>query len=257
MFKAMKAQFDVIGALTIHNLQGQMKNYAYGYVWLFIEPIMYIAILRLMRQAFNPLAPPNNMAPLTFYTLGVIPIFLSFEGLGDVAREVSAPSKLLSFPRVTPVDVAIASSFASFSTYFLLFWIFVLPLSIYEGAWPPKNALEVVLTLLGVWILSAAVGFIVGAAMRVFPPARQFVMYITRVLRLISGLFFVITMIPTIYWPYLTWNPLLHLMELMREGWFSTYTSPVASPLFVAQCTIVILLLGLSLERFMRRVPYV
>src|SRR5205823_4482047 len=101
--------------------------------------------------------------------------------LSDVAREVSARSKLLAFPRVTPVDIAAASSAASFSTYFLLFWIFVLPISIYEGAWPPKNALEVVLTLLGVWMLSAAAGFIIGAAMRVFPPAKQFVIYITRV----------------------------------------------------------------------------
>ena len=256
MFKAIKAQIDVVSALTIHNLQGQMKNYAYGYVWLLLEPIMFIAILRLMRQAFNPLAPPNNMTPLTFYTLGVIPTFLCFDVIGDVFKEIGAPSKLLTFPRVTPVDVAVASGLASFCTYFALFWIFVLPVSIYEGAWPPKNALEVMLTLIGVWMLGAALGFIIGAAVRVFPPARQFVVYITRVLRLISGMFFVITMIPTTYWPYLTWNPLLHLMELMREGWFSTYTSPVASPLYIAECTLVLLLLGLSLERFMRRVPY-
>jgi len=46
MFKALKAQIDVISALSIHNLEGRMKNYAYGYVWLFLEPIMYIEIGR-------------------------------------------------------------------------------------------------------------------------------------------------------------------------------------------------------------------
>jgi capsular polysaccharide transport system permease protein len=256
MFRDLKTQFNVIGALAIHNLEGRMKTYAYGYVWLFLEPIMYIAILRLARQFFNPLAPPNNMPPLTFYTVGVIPNFLCFGLFNSVGRVVSSRSKLLSFPRVTQFDLAVASGTAQFATYFLLFWIFVLPISIYEGAWPPKNALEVMLTLIGLSIFGAAAGFCLGAAMRVFPPASQFSRYILRPLRFVSGMFFVITMMPTTVWPYLAWNPILHFMEMIREGWFSTYTSPIASPLYVAECTLVVLLLGLSLERFMRRVPY-
>jgi capsular polysaccharide transport system permease protein len=74
---------------------------------------------------------------------------------------------------------------------------------------------------------------------------------------MIAGMFFVITMIPTTFWPYLTWNPLLHLNEFMRDMWFASYTSPVADAGFVAECILGFLLLGLSLERFMRRVPYI
>jgi hypothetical protein len=43
---------------------------------------------------------------------------------------------------------------------------------------------------------------------------------------------------------------------MMRDAWFVTYTSPVASPAYVMEWILGLLLLGLSLERFVRRVPY-
>ncbi len=70
-----------------------------------------------------------------------------------------------------------------------------------------------------------------------------------------SGAFFVITTLPPGAWPYLDWNPLLHIDELMRVYWFTTYNSPVASPSYLVFCLMGLLVLGLSLERFIRRVP--
>jgi capsular polysaccharide transport system permease protein len=256
MLQELRTQFNVIGALTVHNLQGQMKKYNHGYAWVILEPILFIAFIRLARQFFSPLAPPNNMPPLTFYTLGIIPLFLYMEVMKDVYSDAGSPSKLLQFPRVTPIDIAVASGLASFCVYFVLFWIFVLPLSIYEGAWPPKNPLGVIETLLALWVFSVALGLALSAPFRVFPPVNQFISFVNRGIRMIAGMFFVITMIPTNLWPYLTWDPLLHLNEFMRDSWFASYTSPVADAGFVAECTLGLLVLGLSLERFMRRVPY-
>jgi len=257
MLQELKTQINVIGALTIYDLQGQMKKYNHGYAWVILEPMMFIAFIRLARQFFSPLAPPNDMPPLTFYTLGIVPLFLFMDVMKEVFTAAGSPSKLYQFPRVTPVDLAIAQGLASFCIYFVLFWIFLLPISIYEGAWPPENALGVMVTLLAIWLLAAAIGFVCSAAFRVFPPVTQFIAYFTRALRMIGGMFFVITMLPTTVWPYLTWDPVLHLNEFMRDTWFASYTSPVADAGFVAECTLGLLLLGLSLERFMRRVPYI
>lgn len=256
MLSELRTQFNIIGALTVYDLQGQMKKYNYGYAWVILEPMMFIAFIRLARQFFSPLAPPNDMPPLTFYTLGIIPLFLYMDVMKEVYSAAGTSSKLLQFPRVTPVDLAISCGLSSFCIYFVLFWIFVLPLSIFEGAWPPKNPLGVMETLLALWVFSVALGFVCSAPFRVFPPTSQFVAYTNRAVRMIAGMFFVITMIPTTLWPYLTWNPLLHLNEFMRDSWFASYTSPIADAGYVAECTLGLLVLGLSLERFMRRVPY-
>ena len=257
MLKDLKAQIDVLKALTIHNLSGQLSKLNYGYVWLILEPIIYIAFIRLARIAFNPIAPPDNMPPLTFYTLGVIPTFLCFDVIGKTYTTAGASSGLLMFPNVTPVDVALAAALTSFCVYFTMFWILLVPVSIYEGAWPPRDPLALMLTFIGIFLLSTAIGFVLSGAYRVFPLLTKFWAMIHRALKMVSGMFFVITMIPVTFWPYLTWNPLFHLSELIRQSWFSTYTSPIASPLYVSEWTLGSLLLGLSIEKFMRRIPYV
>jgi len=64
---------------------------------------------------------------------------------------------------------------------------------------------------------------------------------------------FQITMFPATIWPYLTWNPLLHVEELLRTYWFYSYHTPVGSPSYVAECLFGMVFFGLLLERYARR----
>lgn len=256
MFQEIIKQFRIIGALAVHDLQGQGKQYEHPYVWVVLEPVLTIGLLRGMRSLFRAFSPPDNMTPLLFYTLGVISVFTFFRVVQDVQSTAAAPSKLLIFPSVTPVDVALGSALSTLCVYFTIFWIFAVPVSIFEGAWPPKDPLGVALTLIVLYVLAVAVGFVFSAATRAIPVFDRFSRFFHRIMRLTSGLFFVITMLPTTAWPYLTWNPVLHLVEFMRADWFAGYTSPIASWAFILKFTLVTLVLGLSLERFMRRVPW-
>jgi capsular polysaccharide transport system permease protein len=117
--------------------------------------------------------------------------------------------------------------------------------------------MKVFSAFIALWMLGVSIGFVTGTAMRVFPPIKQFISYTNFINRMAGGMLFVITMFPSEVWPYFTWNPILHCMEMLRDGWFVTYTSPVADPLFVMECILGFLLLGLSLERYQRRMPYV
>jgi capsular polysaccharide transport system permease protein len=256
VFADLKTQFSVIRALTIHELQGLMKTYNYGFAWAILEPVMFIAVMRLARSAFKGLTPPN-MPATTFLIVGIIPFYMYMAVLGSVAKAVSQSDNMLLFPRVTPVDVAIASSLGDFTIFFALYCIFLLPASLYDGVFPPDNGFEVFAVFALLWMLGMSIGFVVGTAMRIFPPIKQFVGYYNFVNRMAGGMLFVATMFPSEIWPYFTWNPVFHCMEMIRDGWFVTYTSPVSNPLFVFECILGFLLLGLSLERYQRRMPYV
>jgi capsular polysaccharide transport system permease protein len=256
VFADLKTQFSVIRALAVHELQGLMKTYNYGFAWALLEPIMFIGIMRLARSAFKGLTPPD-MPPNTFLIVGIVPFYMYMSIVGAVYKGVADSDAMLAFPRVTPVDVAIASALQEFCIYFTLFCIFLLPVSIHDGVFPPQNGFEVFSAVLLLWLLGVSVGFVVGPAMRVFPPVKSFVGYTNLVNRMVGGMLFVITMFPSTFWPYFTWNPVLHCMEMLRDGWFVTYTSPVADPLYVMECIMGLLLLGLSLERYQRRMPYV
>jgi capsular polysaccharide transport system permease protein len=256
VFADLKTQFSVIRALAIRELQGMMKTYNYGFAWALLEPIMFIGVMRLARSAFKGLTPPN-MPPTTFLVVGIVPFYLYMTVIGAAYGAVSTSDNMLQFPRVTPIDIAIASGVRDFCIFFTLYCIFLVPASLYDGVFPPQNGLQVMLAFIALWMLGISFGFVVGTAARVFPPIKQFVGYYNLINRMVGGMLFVITMIPAIAWPYFTWNPILHCMELLRDGWFVTYTSPVADPLYVMECILGLLVLGLSLERYQRRMPYV
>jgi capsular polysaccharide transport system permease protein len=252
----LRTQFNVIVALAVRELQGLQRQYNYGFAWALLEPIMFIGIIRMMKAFLKGLTPPD-MPPTTFLVIGIIPSYLYVGTMQAVYKVVGEQDKLLQFPRVTPVDLALAAALRAFCIYFALFCVFAVPSSIVEGVWPPENGMKVVMTFIAMWSLAVALGFIIGAARRVFPPIRQFISYYTLANRMIGGMLFVITQIPSTYWPWLTWNPVLHCEEMIRDGWFVTYTSPIASPSYVMEWILGLFLLGLSLERFVRRVPYV
>lgn len=256
MIADLRTQINVIAALTIRELQSLMKGYNYGFAWALLEPIMFIGLMRVARSAIKGLTPPD-MPPSTFLILGIVPFYMYVASVGATYKPLATQDNMLQFPRVTPVDVAIASSLCDFCIYSTLFLIFMIPVSVYEGAWPPENALKVAFVFLELWVLGVSLGFVVAAAARVFPPIKQFISYYNLANRMIGGMLFVITMFPSVYWPYLTWNPILHCMEMLRDAWFVTYTSPIADPGYVLEWILGLSLLGLSLERFQRRVPYV
>jgi len=255
MLSELKTQFNVLKALAIHNLQGQMKSYNYGFAWVILEPLVFIAGFRLMRKFLGGMASPSGMTPLLFYVLGVMPLYLCFEGIRAYSIAAS-PSKMLSFPRITPVDMALGAAISSFAVYFVLFWLVAVPVSIYENVWPPENILSIMFALISAWLLGISFGLIISGAYRVFPPTKQFVSYISFALRIGGGMFFSITMIPIAWWPLFSWNPVFQVTEIIRDAWYESYVSPIADPIFVVECILGMLLLGLSIERFMRRVPY-
>lgn len=256
MLADLKTQFNVVKALTIHELQDLGRTLNYGFAWALLEPIMFIGILRAARSAIKGLTPPD-MPPTTFLVVGIIPYYMYIASMGAVYKSVSESDRMLQFPRVTPIDVAIAASLSDFCIYFAVYIIFVVPSSIYERVFPPENGLKVFAMYTVLWLLGISFGFVFGAIARVFPPIKNFISYYNVLNRMIGGMLFVITMFPSVYWPYLTWNPVLHCMEMIRDGWFITYTSPVANPAYVAEWILGLLVLGLSLERYQRRMPYV
>ncbi|HEY1962053.1 MAG TPA: hypothetical protein VGG69_06530 [Rhizomicrobium sp.] len=256
MFKDLVRQLNIIKALAIHDLQGQMKTYNYGFAWVLLEPLIYIVGFRMARKLLGGTGNPAGMTPLMYFVLGVFPLYFFNAGMGS-GKSVASKSSLLYFPRVTQIDVAFGSGLSMLGVNLLLFLLLAPPVSAYEGAWPPQNLSVVIFAILISWLMGLGVGFTFSGALRVFPPMKQFMSYFSFAVRMGSGMFFCARDVPSQYWPYLSWNPLFHATELARDGWFETYSSPIANPIYMIQCTLVLLLFGLSVERFMRRVPYV
>jgi capsular polysaccharide transport system permease protein len=63
----------------------------------------------------------------------------------------------------------------------------------------------------------------------------------------ISGIFFAATMIPQQYWYLFSWNPIFHAIELSRDAFFITYTTPIGSWESLGLCALISFSAGIFL----------
>ena len=255
MSESLSAHLRVVIALTVREMQSSNSSYVYGYAWAVAEVCISLTALMALKVFLRGLSPPN-MPPVLFLLLGGVPWFTFHNTAAGMLQIVGQRKKLLLLPHVTPIDIMLAKATSVLCTYGLIFFIAVIGCVFFESPGAPRSLAGLVLIYLLSWFLGIGFGMITMPLVRVFPPAPKLLAVIWRFGLILSGVYFTVTSIPAQYWIYLTWNPMLHVSELMRTYWFSTYQTPVGNPFYVMECTIGVLILGLLLERYVRlRVP--
>jgi capsular polysaccharide transport system permease protein len=252
IFHSLASHLRVVKTLTIREQQTSNANYSGGYACALLEVCLTLGVLMVMKTFLRVFNPPN-MPPVLFLLLGGIPWFTFHNTSSQVAGSVMHRRNYLLLPNVTPMDIIIAKALSLLCTYGSIFVVALIGCTYFESAGEPRFLAGAILIYLLAWVLGIGFGLALMALVRVFPPGLKLVSPIWRIGILTSGVYFTITTLPAADWHYLTWNPMLHVSELMRTYWFTTYQSPIASPAYVVECVCGVLFFGLLLERFVRR----
>jgi capsular polysaccharide transport system permease protein len=69
----------------------------------------------------------------------------------------------------------------------------------------------------------------------------------------ISGIFYIPSNLPQEAISILEWNPVLHLVEWMRMGYYPNYDSTVLDKTYPLGIAMILILFGLAGERFYRK----
>jgi capsular polysaccharide transport system permease protein len=254
MFESIRAQVRVVIALTIRDMQNQNNGFEGGFAWAFIDVLLYVGAMSIIRVFVKAFMPPG-LPPFTFLVLGIMPWQAFDKTMKAVETIVKKNRKLLSLPIVTPLDVILATALDRLCTYGIIFLGLMCICSYYENVGEPRFPMGVILIFLASWAMGLSFGLIQVPLYRMFPPAKWLWQPIKKAWFWTSGLYFVITSMPSTLWPYMTWNPILHINELIRTYWFHNYNTPIGSVPYVAVWLVGVTVLGLALERFIRRVP--
>ena len=249
-----RTQFRVLVTLSIRDMQTKYGKQVGSYAWAVYEPFTYVTLLMLVHVLIAPLTPPG-MPPLLFIVLGVLPWVAFANTMRQSYKAVYGSRNLLVFGRVTNLDLYVARCLTNLCTFVVVFAFFVLFSMFVEGDGMPDNPFGVVFMFLCAWAMGTAFGLCLMGIHRFFPLVERMLIIVPRIGLWTSGVFFVIAQLPQNMWHYMTWNPVLHINELMRQYWFSIYTSPIADPYFVLECILGLFSLGLLLERQARSVP--
>lgn len=219
-----------------------------GYLWALADPVLGIALLTLVFQgalgARTPLIGTNF--PL-FYATGYLPFIMYQDLSSKVAMSLRFSRPLLDYPAVTFIDALIARWLLNAVTHFVIFAIVVGSIVLIYDLALVADPVVVLQALVLTSLLALGVGTLNCFLMMRFSVWERAWSILSRPLMLMSGVFYTYSLLPMAAQQVLWWNPILHVVGLLRRGIYGVYAADYISAAYVLAFSLITLVLGLLL----------
>ncbi len=227
-FSALRA----IAALMLREMSSTYGRSPGGYLWAIIEPVAGIAILTFASSLMFA-NPPIGQSFELFYATGMLP-FLMFTMIANrVGTSLLFSRPLLIYPAVTFADAVLARFFVNLLTELLVFMLVMAGLLAIYDTGAVVDPIRVAQSLGLTAIFALAVGTANAYLFLRWHLWHVLWSVISRPLFLMSGVFFIYNMLPHPMKDYLWYNPLIHVIGLLRAGFYPTYAADYAAPAYV------------------------
>lgn len=224
-----------------------------GFIEEVIEILGMVAILAFMRIVMRGAGAHYGMPVVPFLFTGLVTVWMIKRTCNVVSAVPNSFGRFRAYPNVTMLDVAIARGLVN-TLIFMGVGVFLYVGAALFGFSPPIQNLTAVVGLqLTAGLIGFSLGLILMAPLYYVKILRMVVItFGGRVMIFLSGAFYVYPELPYSLRRYAVWNPLLHLNDMVREAYFTSYTASWASPSYVLGCTVALLGAGLICERAFR-----
>ena len=245
LLKSFSIQLRVINALLRREVLTRYGRDNIGFLWLFVEPMIFIMGMTIMIAYKNLYM--SGIPAIPFLVTGYSSVLMWRNAANRCSKAIVPNISLLYHRNVTVLDLFFAriileiagSSMAiiAISSAFIATGYMALPVDI--------------LTMLEGWFLlaffAAGLGLIVGALTEMSDGFERIWQIITFVSFPFSGAFFMVQWLPKSVQDFVLWLPMVHGVELMREGYFGVMVNAHYSISYLVVVNFFLLLVGLAL----------
>ena len=239
-------------ALVLREMATTYGRSAGGYLWAVLEPAAGIALLTVVFSVgFSN--PPLGVSFSLYYATGLLPFMLFSDVSGKLGQTMQFSKSLLDYPRVTFVDALLArlllNTFAQVAVSLVVLGFILAATDTRLPQGIGKIALGYGMAL----ALAIGIGILNSFLFLAFPFWQSIWAISTRPLFLVSGLVFQFESVPRPYSDYLWFNPLVHVVGTVRDGFYPIYHPNDLSVSYVLAVSAVTAVLGLVLLRAYHR----
>ena len=258
-FVALQRQIAVVLAIATYENNRKSTGTSLGAWEAIVTPLQIMLFFIVMRVGFSFLRGSNRYAAggstdmyfniVVFIASGFAIAFLFRQGAIKALSGLKLRAPLY-YKRVQPLDILLAllvNDFRAISTISLgifgLVWYFTWSFQLDSPGLAISVYLLTILMALGFGVCLVFLG--------------QFNKWVTRILKRIlnrviiftSGIFFATFELPEYTRPFVTWNPILHAVELFRYSMNNQYPIPGISLSYLVWCSIILFGFSLILYR--------
>jgi capsular polysaccharide transport system permease protein len=245
-------QLQVVHALLLRETKTRFGVNRLGYLWALIEPAIMVCMFAAFYSTYGHMAQAGTNV-VAFISAGILPFSLFRDTAAKCMAGISANSGLLFYPQVRPLDLVIARATLEFVTSLVVMTLVLGGVTLWTG----NTNIVSILETLGGLTLAAGLGASFGlvcCGLSVYSTNVELMMpTVLRPMMWFSAVFHSVDTLPSGYRHVMLYNPLVHAIEMVRDGWFPGYNARGIDPWYPLLCILVMSFLGLTLERAARR----
>jgi ABC-type polysaccharide/polyol phosphate export permease len=247
LLRSLAVQRRVIGALLMREIITRFGRHNLGVLWLVVEPMMFTVFVAALWTAVGHKAP--GLTIVGFAVTGYSSVLVWRNSVSHNVHAVHQNMNLLYHRNVHLYDVFIARVLVEVAgataSFFILSVLFIL-----TGFMPFPDDL---LTVAAAWFMLAwfgtALAILIGAGAAYSDVVGRVWHPFSYILFPLSGAAFMVDWVPQHLQQYILYLPMIHGVEMLRQGYFGPLVHGVYSMTYMAACNLVISLLGLALMR--------
>ncbi|PIE43416.1 MAG: ABC transporter [Gammaproteobacteria bacterium] len=254
-YELLTLQLRVLLALVLRETRATFGTSSFGYLWAIITPTASVGLLVFIFSLVNRQPPFGNSLAL-FFATGILLLQFFTELSKKLMTAFSANRALLTYPVIKDVDTLFARSLLVTITYLMIMVIFFGVLIMLGLASLPAAIEQVLAAFFTTALLGIGIGTTNAVIASMWDTWIQIEQVLTRPLFFLSGIFYVPSQLPPEAILFLRWNPVLHLVEWFRNGYYANYNSLVLDKSYPILLGIGLLMIGLAGERFFRKLRF-
>lgn len=249
--RALECQARVVGALILREMRVRFGRSQLGYLWAVAEPLAYVAAFSAMFHFMDRHPPFGSSMPL-FFAAGVLPFHMFRNLATQLAGAFNANQALMTYPIVQPIDTVISRAILEVATS-LFIMLVVLGAFIVVGDAPlPANIMRIVEAVALLSMLGFGYGLMSAVIITRIDAWQNVTRLIMTPMLFLSGVFYSLDTLPPSVREIVAWNPVIHGVEMFRDGYYTNYRSSDIEPFYLFICGLLLTFVALAMERTIR-----
>jgi capsular polysaccharide transport system permease protein len=243
----------VLATLATRNIRVMLAKDPLAYLWLFLAPALTIAVHFWAYTFVLGFGSVLDMPTLPFLIIGIGGWHMMRTMTLKLGYELTRDQNLARLEPIDTLTIAAAKALELAFGYTAVVAVAMACVAFSSGDPGPRNLLGVAYY----WSLLAASGLGLGLLLNLcrhyLPGISLLAMPVFRVGFFFSGVVVVSEQFPERIRAWLEWNPVLHIMQLLRTEYFVQYRSQDALPTVAGFFALTVLFLGCAAEMSRRR----
>jgi len=249
---ALEVQGRVIKGLILRETKSRYGRHKLGFFWIFIEPIFMVALFLAFKLLIS--SPTSGGMPDVYFIItGVVPFTLFRQTMSMLDMSIVKARALLAFPQVTTLDVIVSTVLLEFSILLFVFGAMLTGAAVFFEPIKIENPLFVLYGTLLLGVTGMGFGLVFASIIPLLPSVKNMsALVLGRPLFFTSGVFFTLDMLPEAARNVLVYSPFVHMLEMVRSGFFVQFESTYMDVHFASMFAFGMLLFGLLMHQALK-----